>query len=408
MYGSPQNATGAHVSGGGPHAVLEEHLQAGKLDPAEAMARHLLEQNPEDGVAHVAYARISAARGQIDDGIKRLERLLAGKPKQPEALAYLAVFWGDKGDMERALLLARRAVALGARVAPNDVMLGEDAFGRGDLDEALRFFDRAVGATAKSALGWLGRGRVLRTQQNLADAEDAFARAVELAPLRIDAWVNLIRVELEGGADDAAQDNLALALKAHPGHPELLAIKHGEEQKRALRDDPVENALASIRRQIYSGSLELAQRELYALMDSAPGDSRCIVIEAEIAAITGQGDVPQLINTLTRLVRDRPTAWEPRAALGRLMLRNGSMQNLRMGIAHCEEAWRTSGEHPRSGVFLFEAYAVFGKRVHAVALGHRLAKGDTPEASLVRQLLAELAPQRHLPPSETPPLAGAP
>jgi tetratricopeptide (TPR) repeat protein len=374
------------------HQVLEEHLQNLRLDPAEAMARHLLEQDGNDALAHVAWARISALRGNVDDGIRRLERLLAGKPKQPEALAWLAVFWNDKGDAERALLLARRAVALGARVAANDVMLGDDAIGKGVLDEALRFYDRAAAQNAKLASAWIGRGRVLRAQAQLADAEDAFARAVEVAPLRVAAWVNLIEVEIEGGAEDAAADNLALALKAHPGNRELLALKQNEERNKAQRDDPVERALTAIREEIYGGDTDAALRLLYAAIDDFPGDARTSIVESEIAAVCGQGDIPALMNALTRMVRDRPTAWEPRAALGRLMLRPGSMQNVRMGLAHCEEAWRTSGEHARAGLFLFEAYAVFEKRALALALGQKLAQGDGPESLVVRMLLGEVQP----------------
>lgn len=383
--------------------VLEEHLRHLRLDPAEAMARHLMEQSAEDPVAHVALARVSALRGHIDDGIKRLETLLARNPKQPEALAWLAVLWNDKGDGERALLLARRAVSLGAKVADTEVMLGDDALTRGVLDEAAGFYERAAAQNVRLASAWIGRGRVFRAREELADAEDCFARAVELAPLRVDAWINLVEVELQGGADEAAADNLALALKAHPGNPQLLALKNSEESRKASSDDPVERAMAEIRGHIYAATYDPAQRACAALIEEHPSDPRTCIVEAELAAVSGIGDIPALMNMLNRLIRDRPTAWEPRAALGRLMLRPSNVQNVRVGLAHCEEAWRLSGEHPRAGLFLFEAYAVVQKRALALALGQKLAKLEGPEAQVVRQLIGEVAPPQPSQPF-TPPV----
>jgi hypothetical protein len=84
------------------------------------------------------------------------------------------------------------------------------------------------------------------------------------------------------------------------------------------------------------------------------------------------------------------------------MLRAGPLQNLRAGVAHCEEAFRTSGEHPRAGLFLFEAYAMMGKRPFAIALGKRIAGGDAIEAGLVRQLLKEFGVDVPAPPSAVP------
>jgi tetratricopeptide (TPR) repeat protein len=378
---------------GNTHGVLEDHLVAGRLDPAEAMARHLLEANGDDAIAHVALARVYAARGNNDEAIKRLERLLAARPRQPEALAYLAVLWSAKGEKERALLLGRRAVAFGARVPQNDSMLGDDALERGAFDESLRFYDRALTLNGRLSGAWFGRGKALRASNKLADAEDALARAVELAPLRVDAWIQLILVERQGGAFDAASDNLALALKAHPGHPELLALKAEDEARAAKRDDPVEKAMAAVRGHLFRGEIDTAEESLNTLLKVHKGDARLFIIEAEVAAVTGNGDIPLLVNSLNRLVRDRVTAWEPRAALGRLILRPSQMQNVRMGIAHCEEAWRTSGEHPRAGIYLVEAYLALGKRRHAHALGQKLARGDTVEAVRARQVVEQLRDQ---------------
>jgi tetratricopeptide (TPR) repeat protein len=372
------------------HEVMEEHLQKGRLDPAEAMSRILLDQNPGDSEAHVAFARICAARGQLDDAITRLEHLLAQDAQQPNPLAYLAVFWGLKGDDKRALTLARRAASMGAEVAASDVMIGNDALARADLDEALLYFQRATQVRHPNAEAFVGKGRVHVKRGELAEAEDAFARAVELDPKMLAAWLALIDVEIQGGAEDAADDNIAMALKSHAGHPELLQRKAARDEAKH-KNDPVEAALRPVREAIYHGDAGAAVEALDLVIEEYPDDPRYLVLEAELAATTGHGDIAYLLNELNRSVRERGNDWQLRAALGRLQLRPGPLQNIRAAMSNCEEAWRTSGEHPRAGLFLFESYAIMGKRAFAIALGKRVIELAplSLEAPVLRGMLKE-------------------
>jgi tetratricopeptide (TPR) repeat protein len=372
------------------HEVMEEHLQKGRLDPAEAMARILLEQNPADGEAHTAFARICAARGQLDDAITRLEHLLGQDPKQPLPLAYLALFWARKGDSKRGLSLARRAASMGAQVPASDVLIGDDALLRGDLAEATLYYERATAVRFPTAEAFYGKGSVHWKRKELAEAEDSFARAVELSPTHLGSWLALIDVEIEGGADDAADDNIAMALKSHAGHAELLKRKAERDQLRH-KNDPIEAGLTPVRKCLYGGDVAAAFAALDALLEEHPEDPRYLIIEAEIAATCGQGDIPFLLNELNRGVRERPTDWQTRAALGRLQLRPGPLQNIRAAVSNCEEAWRTSGEHPRAGLFLFEGYGMIGKRAFAIAIGKRIIESapSALETPVIRSMLKD-------------------
>jgi Flp pilus assembly protein TadD len=371
------------------HSLLEQHLAEGHLDRAESVARHLLGIEPDDVIALVALARIAAAHGRIEPARHALEDLAAEHPRAPEPLAYLAVLAAHGGQQEQALALARRSLSLGGDVGPALTLVADDALDKGELQEADGLYDRALAKTPTLSGAWLGKGRILAFKGRLADAEDAYIQAVQHGPQRVDAWIELVRLEREGGAHDIAAENLVLALRTHPGHPELVALA----QQTALEDetrvqDPARQALQHIRALLYRKDHAGALLELERLLDRAPGDKQAILAEAEVTAATGKGDSARLIHELTRWTREEPNAWEPRVALGQLFLLQGSMQNPRLAAAHCEDAWRASGEAPRAGLALVEAWAAQHKLALARALCERLAEGDSPESAIARAILA--------------------
>jgi tetratricopeptide (TPR) repeat protein len=367
------------------HRLLEQHLSEGNLDRAETVARHLLSIEPTDVLALVGLARLEAARGRIEVAMAELKNLVVENPRTPEPLAYLAVLYHHAGDQERALDMARRSIDLGGDVAPALVLVADELLDAGDMDNAFPLYERAVTNAPSHSGAWLGAARILSFRGMLGQAEDAYINSVQHGPQRVDAWVELVRLEREGGALEIAQENLALALRTHPGHPDLLAL--AREGDAGDEDDPVRTITRDIREMLYKNDSLRALGELDQLVEMFPEDPRIVIAKAEVCAATGRGDVAPLVHELNRMVRYDPNAWEPKVAIGRLLLLDSPVQNPKLAVAHCEDAWQTSGEHPHAGISLVEAWAALGKVALAEALCKRLAEGEGVEADLARRIL---------------------
>lgn len=366
--------------------VIEQHLSAGRLGQAESVARHALSLDPTDVSAQVALARIAAAYGDVDDAIAQLQEIVSQDPRAAEALAFLGVILHQQGDAEQAAMYAKRAADLGSDIPANDVLLGDLDLDAGDLQSALQHYDRALSMNEELSAAWYGRGRALKRMEELADAEDALAFAVQYGPERVDAWLELITLEADAGAEDAALENLTLALRAHPGHPDLVTLKNSYAERGD--GDEVERLLEQIRARLHIHDYEAAARMVDEMLESFEGDPRCLLAQGELLIAEDAGDMVGTIHALSRYVREDQNTWEHRTVLGRLFLRATPLQNPRLAVAHCEDAWRISGEHPRAGIGLVEAWSAVQKTAFALALCERLAKGDGPEADLARQMLA--------------------
>lgn len=266
---------------------------------------------------------------------------------------------------------------------------GYTAFSEGRFKDAHEAFEQALADEPTSADAMIGKAKVLEAVGQLGDAEETLMKAVQAQTRHAQAWVALITLERKYGADQAAEENLSAALRMLPGHAEILALR---PQHLAEGDRPFDSDRAAIRKALVEGRVEqaLALREQ---MTVAGADAMSeLLADADIAAHTNEIQSASLIHELTRITRTEPHAWEPRVALGRLFLRDGPLQNPRMAVAHCEDAYRISAEHPRAGVALVEAWSVVGKTAFALALCKKIAQGDGLEAEMARRILSPDGP----------------
>ena len=265
--------------------------------------------------------------------------------------------------------------------------LGFAALERGAPGQALAHFHEALHLAPRSAQALFGQGLAQRALGALGEAEESLILAVEADGEHIEAWIALVELEQDGGAWEVARENLSAALRAHPGHPSLLALRLREAS--AGLSDALDDVLVQLRHALLLRDRAAARVALHALEASAPDDPRTWAGRGEMFLVTERGDRVALIHALTKIVRHAPHLWEPRAVLGRILLRKGPLQNVRMALAYAEDAWRISGELPAAGIGLVEAWTAAGKKPFAEALCRRLAGGDTLEAGWARIFLAD-------------------
>jgi len=260
---------------------------------------------------------------------------------------------------------------------------GDAALEAGDLSAALAQFQAALASDAASAAAWLGVARVRRRQGQLAEAEDACVQALEADPELAPAWVELVHIEREGGAPEAAAENLASALRTLPGHPALTALLAPAPGGAATSpaDGGASDPVARVRAFLAARDLDAAVDFVRALMLEDQESPIALLCRAEVFFYTESGNPARLVHALTRLVRADASQWQAQSALGRILLRRSPLQNTRMALAYCEDAWRASGEHPLAAVGLLEAWRAAGKRTLADALEERMRRVGVEAAS---------------------------
>jgi tetratricopeptide (TPR) repeat protein len=145
--------------------------------------------------------------------------------------------YADPGTFWRAVLTANPDSWL----AHNN--LGNDLFERGQVDEAMAHYQRAVELAPHYATAHYNLGGVLRQKGQLDKAIAEFRRALEIQPVYSMAHYNLGEVLRQEGAVDEAIAHYRRALESHPDYAEA----HNSLGNALLRKGQVDEALVHLR-----------------------------------------------------------------------------------------------------------------------------------------------------------------
>lgn len=173
----------------------------------------------DDGVNPVALALADLKAGRVDDGVTLLEFLHASAPEEPEVLFLLGSCLSDRGDLPRAEAYLRRAVELQPS-ADWLVNFGVVLSRMNKLVEAEEAFSKAVELAPGNPYAHRNLGAcVARAGHNFAKAQKHLEQAVALAPRDPQSWFGLARLYQTQGKTDAARSACQRVLAIEPGGP---------------------------------------------------------------------------------------------------------------------------------------------------------------------------------------------
>jgi tetratricopeptide (TPR) repeat protein len=120
--------------------------------------------------------------GDFETGIRIYQQLLETEPDNGRVLYYTGYAYGQLGEIDSEIHYYEAAVAAGYRTVELFINLGEAYLGRGQPQEAVAAYRRALDMDSGSSDAHFGIGRVLLEQHRYEEGVAYIERAVALAP----------------------------------------------------------------------------------------------------------------------------------------------------------------------------------------------------------------------------------
>lgn len=193
-------------------------------------------------------ARVLAARagsalraGRRDEAALLARRALETEPPEAETLSMLSTILLSLGDSANAAVLMEAAIGRVSAAAPAAwyLGLGDALAGRGQRDEALDAYRRAVAAAPEDIGGVRALARALQSVHDVPAAADAWRQVVALAPDDWEAHNDLGAALTELRDFDAAQAAFDTARASAPNEPTVLVNRATLDLRRGRGGDAV-------------------------------------------------------------------------------------------------------------------------------------------------------------------------
>jgi choline-sulfatase len=194
---------------------------AGNAGAAQADLEAVVAADPPNPVFRAELAKTLRERGRLDRAIPLYRRAAADAPDDPEAWYNLAAALEEGGQPREARAAIERALRLDPGRPEAHNALGIVLLAERRPEDARREFAAAVAADPRNAHAWNNLGNVERAMGRAAEAEQAYRRALALAPDYPEALNGLGTLEVERDRPAAALPLFEHALARAPGYQEV-------------------------------------------------------------------------------------------------------------------------------------------------------------------------------------------
>ncbi len=192
------------------------HTLMGHTSVGVTLAQKAAEINPADARNLATLAMALDWNKQYDEALKTALDALDIDAALPEAHAYLAEIYMDKGIWALALEEAQAAVKLSENSVEAWRSLGYVLDQQGRRDEAVQAYDKAIALHPKLGYLYVGKGYVYLADGDYEKALAEFQRAVNVNPRSADGYDALGWGHMLSGASDRAVLTLEKAIEIDP------------------------------------------------------------------------------------------------------------------------------------------------------------------------------------------------
>lgn len=226
-------------------AAVLQHLEAGRLDDADALCRGLLDRTPDDPDTLHVYALVRQRAGDLDNAVDLLSSVRKRQPQNPAVAYNLAVALQEVGRLEDAVRAYRDTLKLTPKDADAHYNLGVAYRALAKPDLAIQSYRKAITAQPKFARAHNNLGNTLRDVGKMPAALESYRAAVACDPTNAEAHVNLAVTAQSLGETSEASLHFNLAADISP-RPMAASLVLGRGLIQAGRSREAFDVLAAL------------------------------------------------------------------------------------------------------------------------------------------------------------------